>query len=77
MNIASLFKKSAVRKVSPYKKRPCKETPCKVFLLFALPRVLLSGVDLKQPYFAALFSLMAAWAAAKRAIGTRKGEQET
>ena len=75
--IAILFKKSAVRKASQRKKRPCKEFPCKVFLLFALPRVLLMGFAQKHKLSYALLALTAACAAASRAIGTRKGEQDT
>ena len=75
--IAILFKKSAVRKASRRKKRPCKEYPCKVFLLFALPRVLLMGFAQKHKLSYALLALTAACAAASRAIGTRKGEQDT
>lgn len=75
--IAILFKKSVVRKASRRKKRPCKEYPCKVFLLFALPRVLLTGFALNKCLIL-LFSLSEQSAvAARRAIGTRKGEQET
>ena len=40
-------------------------------------RVLLSGVALKHKNYFARFSLIAACAAARRAIGTRNGEQET
>ena len=43
IKIAILMKKSAVCKASRRKKRPCKEFPCRVFLLFALPWVLLMG----------------------------------
>ncbi len=39
--------------------------------------VLLSGVALKHKNYFARFSLIAACAAARRAIGTRNGEQET
>jgi hypothetical protein len=38
-----------------------------------------SGLELEQLIYLAVkpFSFRAAWAAARRAIGTRKGEQET
>ena len=38
---------------------------------------LISGIALKQQFYFAFFSLIAACAAASRAIGTRNGEQDT
>ena len=55
--------------------RGAKRTP-RALLYCAKPLPPGSGSICGQPYFA-FFSLIAACAAARRAIGTRNGEQET
>ncbi len=60
MNIASLFKKSAVRKVSPYKKDLARKLLARSFCQSLCFGFCYPGVALKQAAYFARFSLMAA-----------------